>query len=66
MLPGSFFLISSKRERAKLLFCIIATTIGGLLLYFQVGIEGERHTLPVAIIMGLFSWTLLIRKLAST
>jgi hypothetical protein len=56
------------RNRKEILFFTTSNFLAvaaGLLLYFQVGIEGERHTLPAAVILGLTNWLVVIRHLYS-
>lgn len=62
----SIFFIRERRELIILNLSNFAVILGGYLLYFQVGIEGERHTLPVSISIGITSWLIIIRFFAQS
>jgi len=66
LLVGScLFLIKDASARILINLSNLSFLLGGYLLYFQVGIEGERHTLPVAIAIGITSWLVIIQYFGS-
>ena len=58
--PASLLLVKSKRQKIYLSASMLTAVLGGLALYFQVGIEGERHSLPSAITLSLITWLIVI------
>jgi hypothetical protein len=63
--PGSILLLRNKKQVIYISGSLVAVLLGGLLLYFQVGIEGERHSLPTAIILGITPWIIFIDRFSA-
>lgn len=66
LVPVCLFYTRSKKQILIFTGNNFIFAASGLLLYFQVGIEGERHTLPVAVGISLISWIIIAVHIGRT